>query len=204
MALVPCPNCRSEVHESAPNCFACGAGMKPGVAAVRMPDAPVNSYTPTVQTHARSPLACPRCAAEDTRRVALIYAEGTSVSAGGSVGFVAGELAVLPNAGRNQSALAQMLAPPGRESLSGYAIAALMAGIVVGTLVGTVAPPATAIVAALIVMFVVYPLMSRTARHWNDVELPVALSNWNQKMLCRRCGHVFVPSAAPSPPQQGE
>jgi hypothetical protein len=156
--------------------------------------APAMATEHVVDTHLR----CPQCGSDDTRKVSLVYGEGTSSISGsvrtygrssdGGTGYSFGNLS-----GSQQTELSRRLAPPAQKQHSPRAVAALFVTLMVVSFVvltngGT---PVGVMAIGLPIAFLAFYAANGDTRAWNETELPKLRAEWERKFLCRRCGVVF-------------
>lgn len=142
------------------------------------------------QTSAANPskhVDCPDCGSSDTRRLSLIFKEGTAVFTAetspkwfsGRSQHVSSNTTGLSRSQLTSEAAAPEKAPTMRTLLIGGLVTAFMSDF----------GRTWSIAAGLLTMIVVW----RCVRY-NSSEFPRLFATWKNSFLCRRCGRVFDPS----------
>lgn len=169
--------------------------------------------------------SCPNCSSSDTRKLSIIYSQGTSSIETTTVGVGAGThglraIGAAHSLGTSQSELAKQLAPPKKKSTAAPFGAAIGAGLVFGVfgdvlynstfgLQGEAANNAAGYVllAGFGLAFLGAIPMYREAKAYNEDTYPAEYAKWDRKYFCLRCANIFEPSAkavdAPADPASG-
>jgi hypothetical protein len=142
-------------------------------------------------------LACPKCTSTEVRKLSLIYNEGLSIintvsqgsgAAFGSGGGMAFGSTSTSTTGRQQTALSQQAAPPGKKHWMLWSTAAFFCGFYA---VGSIVHPGlgTLVALGLTVLAVRFAI---SGRQFNNEVLPGLMQKWEQSFMCNRCGAHFV------------
>jgi len=98
VTLIVCPDCSREVSDAATACVGCGRPIR---SAITTSAGPVR---PPARVARQAVLVCPKCGSDDTRKLAILYAEGQTtskvVSRGSAIGSVGGAIGVISSARR--------------------------------------------------------------------------------------------------------
>ena len=195
MPLVTCPDCEHRISDAAPLCIHCGRPMT-AVASVDEARTVHVALSGGVQPQlqATSEFACPRCRSEDTRKLSLVYRDGTAVVSGRTAGLgAAGDgmgAGVARSDGVHRSLAAIGAAPPEPVGTVGALALLFVAAIMVVVALTTGAYLVPGGLAAL--AGVAGGLWYRGAHRHNTLVYPAERWRWEHSYRCNRCEHVFV------------
>lgn len=193
MALVTCPDCEHRISDAAPACIHCG---RPMTAVAKVDDAPVVQPV-VVRAVAPSPYACPRCHSEDTRKLSLVWREGTAVVSSTLAGLgAAGEgmgAGMARSEGVHRSLAAVGAAPPEPVGTAGAIALLVFAAVMLVAAAAMGAHPGPWVLA--VVAGVAGGLWYRGASRYNTRVYPAERDQWERSFRCNRCEHVFVMDA---------
>ena len=159
-------------------------------------------------------MECPACNSDNTRRVAVVWEEGSytqvstaktitkgqsSVFGGGQMGTVASrQTGTTRTETRGMTELARKVARPDPETplrdalriLGISAVSIFFGGAVVA---GIVSEPLAFVLMPVAAAIVVYWVFVRTSRglRYNRAEQPELLARWQRSWWCSKCGEVF-------------
>jgi hypothetical protein len=146
---------------------------------------------------------CPQCGSQNTRRLSLIYLQGTADVAGLAFFMgMKGNYGLVPTYARKTSRLAQLAAPPLKKSWGGFAFLWFFGSLLLCFGVGVFVSATIPDIGDQILfwsMYVGWPLMfligvwsrRRAALHYNRNVWPILYEVWQRSYLCGRCGTVF-------------
>lgn len=208
MPLIACPECGKQISNAAAQCIGCGHPMTT-VATVAGP-----RYTPAVTSGGIDKLRreqataagviCPNCGGENTAKLSLVHAEGTSRLSGSTsstgIGVAGGHMGLGITSGSvnaiQQSQLSKALAPPTEKSTIGVKIGAAIVSwflLIVGLNVWVPVFPGALdwLVSSVAAIGIGAAMPEGDAGRWNREEYPKLKRKWERSLLCRRCGSIF-------------
>jgi hypothetical protein len=138
--------------------------------------------------------SCPACGSENTQKVSLIYASGTSSTESTTLGAGLvghrGAVGIGSTKSSNRSALAQQYAPPLKKDVNRQGWWALF-GIIPAAMIGDACNSDLVGILVWILIVVALLVSTRNAMRYNRAIYPVRYEAWSKRMLCLRCGNSF-------------
>lgn len=206
MPLVTCPDCERQISDAAPSCVGCGRPIS--TVAPILHAVPGGAGVPTREGGAQPLPACNACGSDDVRPLPFIHSAGsatvhTETSTSG-VGIAGGEIgigtATSSTVGRQITDLARRATPPHRkpDPSSGPAAAgvAVLTLVVVGAVLGSFWIGVTAALVLGLLTFAAGASGHAETAAANRAEYEGAVRAWQRSVMCLRCGHITVPTAA--------